>query len=121
MDLHKLRKSFEYAFSGIHYAFNSDQNLVIHFIVAFLVIIASILLRISAFEMGILGITMLVVIVTEMVNTSIEKMVDLITREHREEARIAKDVSAGMVLVTVVGSVIVGFLIFMPHILRLFR
>ena len=119
MDIKKLKKSFIYALSGIHYAFHSDQNLVIHFIISFLVIISSILLRISAFEMGILGITMLVVIVSEMVNTSIEKMVDLITNEHRVEARIAKDVSAGMVLVAVVGAIIIGILVFLPHVFNL--
>ncbi len=52
-------------------------------------------------------------------NTSIEEMVDLITTEHRRQAEIAKDVAAGMVLVSSIGSVIVGILIFTPHILKL--
>lgn len=120
INIKKLLKSFEYAFEGIDYALNNDQNLVIHFIVAALVIIASIFLKVSPYEMGILGITILVVIATEMINSAIEKMVDLITKEHREEARIAKDVSAGMVLLTAIGSVVIGVLIFLPHIFKLF-
>jgi len=121
MDLKKLRRSFGFALSGINYALNSDQNLVIHFIVAFLVIILSIFLGLSSFEMAILGLAILLVITVELLNTSIEKAIDLVTREHRIEAKIAKDVASGMVLITAAGSVIIGILIFLPHILRLFR
>ncbi len=63
----------------------------------------------------------LLVICTEMINTAIEEMVNLLTNEHRLEAKIAKDVSAGMVLLTAMGSVIVGILVFTPHILKLLK
>lgn len=112
-------KSFQYALEGIHYALRHDQNLVIHFIIACVVILLSIILDVTPFEMGILGVTILVVISTEMINSAIEKMVDLITKEHRAEAKIAKDVSAGMVLLTSIGSAVIGILIFLPHILYL--
>lgn len=101
------------------YALKYNQNLRIHFLIAILVTLLSIYFDINPFEMGILGITILLVIATEMLNTSIEQMVDLITTEHRKEAKIAKDVAAGMVLLTAAGSVIVGVLIFLPHIFRL--
>lgn len=121
MDFKKFKKSFGFALAGIDYALNSDQNLVMHFIISFLVIIASILLDVSSFEMAILGVTILMVITTEMLNTSIEKAVDLVTKEHRMDAKIAKDVASGMVLITAIGSVIIGVLIFLPHILKFFR
>ncbi|MGI0059541.1 MAG: diacylglycerol kinase family protein, partial [Nitrosotalea sp.] len=88
--------------------------------VAILVILASIFFHVDPFEMGILGVMILLVIASEMINTAIEQMVDLITKEHRQEAKVAKDVAAGMVLVAAVGSVIVGILIFVPHIRLLF-
>lgn len=116
----RLSKSFSYAWEGIVYAFVHDQNLRVHAGAAVVVAIASIYFHVNAFEMGILGVMILLVICTEMINTAIEKMVDLITKEHREEAKIAKDVSSGMVLLTAAGSVIVGILIFLPHILQLF-
>lgn len=119
INIKKLLKSFKFAFEGIYYAFNSDQNLIIHFIAALLVIVLSIFLRVTPFEMGILGVTILLVIACEMVNSAIEKMVDLITKEHRAEAKIAKDVSAGMVLITSFGAAIIGALIFIPYISRL--
>lgn len=115
--IRKLIQSFKYAATGIHYAFRNEQNLVIHLIIATLVIVASIIFRVTPYEMGILGLTMLMVIAAEMVNTALEKMVDLITKEHRVEAMIAKDVASGMVLITAIGSVIIGLLIFIPHIL----
>jgi diacylglycerol kinase (ATP) len=71
--------------------------------------------------MGILGLTMMMVITAEMVNSAIEKMVDLITKEHRQEAKIAKDVAAGMVLVTAIAAAIIGTLILFPYILKLFH
>jgi diacylglycerol kinase (ATP) len=121
MDFKKFRKSFNYAIEGIHFALHSDQNLVIHFIVAFLVIIASILLGLSAFEMAILGLTMILVITVEMINTAIEKVVDLIIQQHHINAKVAKDIASGMVFITAVGSIIVGLLIFLPHVFALFR
>lgn len=121
IDFKRLFKSFNHAIDGIHYALRSDQNLVIHFFSAFVIILLSILFRISAYEMAILGVTILVVISTEMLNSSVEKMVDLITKEHRTEAKIAKDVSAGMVLLTSIGALIIGVLIFAPYISEFFN
>lgn len=116
----KLVKSFDYAINGIHYAFRSQQNVRIHVLAAILVIAAGIFFKINPFEMGIVAVMVLLVLVTEMINTAIEMMVDLITKEHREEAKIAKDVASGMVLVTALGSILVGILIFLPYIIRYF-
>lgn len=116
-----LITSFKVAFKGIYYALKYNRNIRIHFITAFLVIAASIYFKVNTFEMGILGIMILLVICTEMINTSIEEVINLLVNEHRLEAKIAKDVAAGMVLLTAIGSVIVGILIFTPHILKLLR
>ena len=116
-----LIKSFKYAFEGILFSVRHNRNLRIHIGAAILVVAASIFFRVNAFEMGILGIMILLVICLEMINSAIEEMVDLIIREHRQQAKIAKDVSAGMVLVASIGSVIVGILIFVPHIVRMLR
>lgn len=113
--------SFGFAFQGVLHALKNDQNLRIHFVAAFFVILASLFFKVNPYEMGILGVMIVLVIVTEMINTAIENMVDLITKEHHEEAKIAKDVASGMVLVSVVGSVVVGLLIFLPYIVRFFR
>lgn len=114
-------QSVKYAVNGITYGFKYNQNLRVVFVIGVLVVIVSLLLHVDAFQMGILGVMILLVISTEMINTAIEQMTDLITKEHREEARIAKDVAAGMVLITSIGSIIVGILVFLPYILKLLR
>lgn len=113
--------SFKVALKGIYYALKYNRNVRIDFIIAFLVIAASVYFKVDAFEMGILGIIILLVICTEMINTSIEEVINLLVNEHRLEAKIAKDVAAGMVLLTAIGSIIVGVLVFTPHILKLLK
>lgn len=115
-----LVKSFGYAFEGLLHAIKYNRNLKIHFVSALIVIAASIFFHVTSFEKGILGIMILLVILSEMINTAIEEMVNLITSEHKKEAKTAKDVAAGMVLVAAVGSVIIGSIIFTPYILKLF-
>lgn len=117
----KLIDSFGFALDGIKYALDEDQNIKIHLIAAIFVIILSILFDVTAFEMGILGVMILLVIAAEMINTAIENMVDLITKEYHIEAKRAKDVAAGMVLVISVGAAIVGILIFTPYFINFFQ
>jgi len=115
----KLIRSFHFAINGILFAMKRDQNFRVHIAISLLVIAASIFFDVNPFEMGILGVMIVLVMVTEMINTSIEHMVDLITKEYKEDAKIAKDVSAGMVLLSSIGAIIVGFLIFAPHVMHL--
>lgn len=118
VDHKTLLKSFTYSFEGVIHAIYYNQNMRIHIVVAILVIAASLIFKVSPFEMVILGIMILLVIMAEMINTAIEEMVDLIVTKHYRQAKIAKDVASGMVLVAAVGSVIVGILIFVPHIAK---
>ena len=119
INLFSFKKSFGFAFEGLLFAWKKDQNLRVHAIVAIIVISASIILKVSTVEKSILGVMIILVISTEMINSAIEQMVDLITKEHRMEAKLAKDVASGMVFITAVGSVIVGILIFAPYLLQL--
>ena len=114
-----LVKSFEYAFEGILHALKENRNLRIHFLVALAVLFLGVSLGVKHFEMGILAVMIVLVLSCEMINTAIEEMVNLITNEHRREAKTAKDVAAGMVLIASIGSVIVGVLIFLHYILKL--
>lgn len=115
-----LLQSFKYASDGLSFAVKNNQNLRIHLLAACTVILIGIVFRITAFEMAILGVLIILVICTEMINTAIEEMTNLISKEHSKEAKIAKDVAAGMVLLTSIGSVFVGILVFIPYIKSLF-
>ena len=111
-----INNSFRFAVEGIFQAIKDNRNLKIHLIVAILVLVASFYFKITREEFLVVIVMIILVIAAEMINTSIEEMVDLITTEHRLQAKAAKDVAAGMVLVVTIGAVIVGLYIFLPYI-----
>ena len=83
----------------------------LHAIAAVGVLILSVVVGASRLELAILVLVIMVVFVTEMLNTALEFTVDLVTQEYHPLAKLAKDVSAGAVLVSSVGAVVVGCLI----------
>ena len=104
------------AINGIVRAFLSERNLRIHFIIGVFVLIASLVFDISRLEMIAVIFSISLVIAFEMINTAIEKSVDLFTEEYNELAKFVKDVSAGAVLVTSINAAGVGCLVFFEHI-----
>ena len=117
----KLINSFKYAIEGIISSFKTEQNMKIHIFIMILVIILGIVLKLSALEWIILTIVVALVISAELFNTTIETVVDMITKEKNEKAKLAKDVAAGAVLVLAIGSVIIGLIIFIPKILEFIK
>src|SRR5215218_300961 len=103
--------SFEHAYRGLISAVRTQRNMRFHVVVAVAVLVASLLLGVSKLELAVLVLTILLVFVTELFNTAMEFVVDLATREFHPLAKLAKDVSAGAVLVSSVGAVLVGYLI----------
>ena len=113
----KIINSFKYAVQGLIEAFKSEKNMKIHVLIAFLVILAGIIFKISVIEWMICIVLIGIVISAELFNTAIETTVDLAMPEKNEKAKIAKDVSAGAVLILAISSVIIGLIIFLPKIL----
>ena len=113
----KLRNSFGYAVEGIFASFNTERNMKIHSIVALLVILFGVILKISYFEWIICIILFALVIAGELFNTAIETVVDIVMPEKNEKAKLAKDISAGAVLVLATASAIIGLIIFIPKII----
>ena len=112
----RLFKSFKYAIDGIIYAFKFEQNIIAHTIICITVIMLGMLLKIDHFEWLVCFILFGLVIATELINTSIEAMVDLICPKKDPLAKIAKDTASGAVLVFALVSVIAGLIIFVPKI-----
>lgn len=107
-------KSFKFASAGIKDAMSSEPNLRFHIIAAIFTISAGIYFKFNNLEFTILIFTILSVISLELINTLVEKIVDMHSNEISEEARIIKDISAGMVLISSVGAIIIGALLFLP-------
>ena len=104
-------RSFEHAYRGFIYAVRTQRNMTIHVIIAMLVLVASLLVDVRKLELAVLVLVIVVVLITEMLNTTLEFAVDLVTKEYHPLAKLAKDVAAGTVLVSSVGAVLVGYLI----------
>ncbi|OGF99279.1 hypothetical protein A2Y99_01165 [Candidatus Gottesmanbacteria bacterium RBG_13_37_7] len=117
--IRKHHISFKNAFNGIRLAFTSQPNFRVHLSFSFLAIVLGVILRISYMEMVLLIFTIVFGLTVEMVNTSIEAMTDLITKEWKVEAKIAKDIAAGMMLLTAIGAVFVAILIFIPYLIQI--
>lgn len=115
----KIRNSFKYAIEGIWTSFKTERSMKIHIFIMILVIIAGIILKINKSEWIICIILFAIVIGSELFNTSIETIVDMVMPEKNEKAKIAKDVSAGAVLVVAIGAAIIGLVIFVPRILNI--
>ena len=104
-------RSFQHAYQGIVSAVRTQRNLRFHLFAAIGVLVAGLLLGVSELEMAVLVLTICFIFVVEMLNTALEFVVDLVTKEYHPLAKLAKDVSAGAVLVSSAGAVLVGLLV----------
>lgn len=116
----KLINSFKYAIQGFLMSFRKERNMKIHFFIMIAVIVLGLLLKISKAEWIICIILFGIVIAGEMFNTAIETTVDIAMPQKNPKAKIAKDVSAGGVLILAITSAIIGGMIFIPKILEKF-
>ncbi len=82
------------------------------------VVLLGIVLKISRIEWAILFLTFCIVMVTEILNTAIEKTIDLITEDFHPLAKVVKNTAAGAVLLAAFSAVVIGFIVFIPYLWR---
>ena len=114
--LRKHTISFKHAIDGLGWAIRTQPNFRVHLLISAIALLLSWYLRITRTEWAIIVFTIVLGLTAEFINTSIESMTDLITKEWRAEAKIAKDVAAGMMLTVAVGAVVVACVIFGQYI-----
>ncbi len=117
----KFSDSVKHAIDGVDYTISHERNFKIEMFMAILVCISSIVLKVSITEWIVLLLTIALVLTLEIINTSIERCVDLVTKEYRDLAKIAKDTAAGAVFVMSIFSVAIGICIFLPKIVALLK
>lgn len=117
LSIKRLRKSFGYAFKGIDDVIKHEPNMKIHVSVAILVVITAFLLKISMIEWIILVLLIGLVLAAEVINTTIENLVDMYTKEYNEKAKVVKDTAAGTVLILAITAAIIGLMILVPKII----
>jgi diacylglycerol kinase len=111
--------SFKNAFAGIVWALQTQPNFRIHVTLSLIAILLGLWLGITFLEMTVIVFTIILGLSSEMINTAIEAMTDLITTEYHKEAKIAKDVAAGMMLMTAIGAVLIACFVYGPYLWRL--
>ena len=113
--------SFKYAFAGIKSAFRTERNLKIHITIVLITTIMGVILKLKSWEWIVCISWFAIVIGGELFNTAIEITVNLAMPKIDNDAKRAKDISAGGVLIFAIGSAIIGFIIFVPKLISLIK
>lgn len=113
-DKKKTSIGFGYAFNGIKEAFLRERNFRIHLYITSIVLILSFYFQLNVTEWILILIAIYFVLVMELVNSLFERIIDYIKPEYHIQAKIIKDIAAGVVLLTASLSIIIGLIIFLP-------
>ena len=109
-----LARSFHFAFAGLAYLFRTQRNARIELFIGLVACALAWWLNVSRVEWAILVVMIAMVLILEGLNTALEAVVDLASPQLHPLARVAKDVTAGMVLIAAIASVAVGLLVLGP-------
>lgn len=113
----KFIRSFNHAVQGIISSMQTERNMKFHYLAAIGIIFISLFFNLSRLEFILLLFSVTLVITLELINTAIERTVDLITQTYHPIAKLVKDISAGAVLIAAINVAIVGYLLFFDRII----
>ena len=117
----KLVSSFKFAFQGIVHGYTAGQNIIIMTVLAFLAVTLGIVFKIQVYEMLIVLVLIGIILPLELINTAIEAVVDLHDGNSKSKyGKIAKDCAAGALTIASIVAFVIGIIIFLPHIIKLF-
>ncbi len=108
----KIIKSFKYALKGIVYAVRNERNMRVHSVVSLCVFVFSLFFNLNKEKYMIIFLTIGFVMAMEVINSSLESVVDFCARDYNSSAKISKDMAAGAVLISAIIAVIEGIYIF---------
>lgn len=111
----RLKDSFRWAVCGLADAWQNERNMKIHSVATFLVLVAGLWLRLERLEWLFILSAVFLVVTMEMLNTSLERVVDLFTREYHPLAGAAKNAAAGAALLASLYALLVAVFIFLPR------
>lgn len=115
MSIKKLKKSFSYALKGIGHVFRNEQNFRIQVSVAVVMVAFALWLRLPATSFMILISTITLVLILEIINTAIERCLDIVKPRLSDQVEMIKDIMAGAVLLASLFAIIIGLCIFWPY------
>lgn len=115
----RFLKSFSYSYDGLKYAFQNEQSISVMFIITVIATMLGIILQISAIEWIFIIFVIGIVLATELINTSIEATIDLLSPDFHPLAKVAKDTASASVFIYSIVSVFLAGIIFIPKIIHL--
>lgn len=121
LSMKRLIRSFGFAFKGLRYAAKTQPNFRFHLVAGTIAVVMGFLFRLSTAEWLWLMASIAVVLITELLNTSLETLTDLVSPTYNEKAGHVKDIAAGAVVVAALFALITGIVIFLPKIILLIR
>jgi diacylglycerol kinase len=116
----KLIKSFKVAFTGLWIGIKEENTIRIGVVIAFFVILFMFFFPLTRQERAIITLCVFLVLSIELINTQVERVTNLIDKNHNEEIKKIKDLAAGAVLMAIIGTAIVGIFIFTPYVIKFF-
>lgn len=116
----RLVDSFNFAIEGLISALKNEKHMKVHILAAIIIVILAIVINASKVEILIISLSVSFVVITELVNTAVEAIVDLVSPKRHPLAKLAKDVAAGAVLVAAINALCVGYLLFYDKLLDIF-
>jgi len=114
-EIKRFRKSLKHAMDGIRYAISHEKNFRIEILVAIFVISLMVLFEVKSWEAIILILMIMWVLVSELTNTVLERVVDILKPRIHPYARLIKDLMAAVVLISSIVAITVGIIIFYPY------
>lgn len=114
-EIAKIKRSFSHAIDGLVYAVKRERNFRIELVIAFFVLAMIFIFKVKSWEAIVLVLMIMWVLITELTNTVLERVVDMLKPRIHPYARLIKDIMAAVVLISSVVAVIVGVIIFYPY------
>jgi diacylglycerol kinase (ATP) len=111
--------SFNYAIEGIVYALRTQRNMRIHVAAAVFTLVGALILGLDRTSLAAIVFAISLVFIAELINTAIEAAVDVATDRYDPLAKVAKDVSAGAVLIAAMNAVVVAYLVLFTPLKRI--
>ena len=119
-DIKKLTRSFKVAFRGLLFATKHEITFRTGILISIVVIFFTFYFPLSSVERAIIFLSIFAVLGMELMNTQVERTTNLIDENYNYKIKIIKDLAAGAVLLIVIGSAVIGYLIFIPYIIQFF-
>ncbi|MCM8799317.1 MAG: diacylglycerol kinase family protein [Candidatus Omnitrophica bacterium] len=119
--LNGLRESFKFAIRGIVYLFLFHRNMRIIFLLGILALLLGFYFQLRGIELMILSVTIALVFMAEILNTTIELILDIFFDRYHPKVKIIKDISAAVVVITVLNSLAIGYILFVRKLIYFWK